>query len=212
VKLRRPSPALLISCLALFISLGGVSYGVATGFIDSRELKNNTIRTQDLRNNDIRGRDIRNSTIAGRDVAFNTLTGSDISETKLAKVPDADQLDGVDSAAFARRTGIPLTSLSLATGWSSVIGEAPPAWELDGLGYVHLYGVAERGVGATDTILTLPASLRAPTERHFPFWTMQGGPAVATAGDVHTSGDIEVDSGLGDQVSLDGITYKAAGS
>ena len=65
MKLRRPSPALLIACLALFISLGGVSYGVATGFIDSRELKNNTIRTQDLRNNDIRGKDIRNSTIGG---------------------------------------------------------------------------------------------------------------------------------------------------
>ena len=80
---RRPSPALLIACIALFVSLSGVSYGVATGLIDSRELRNNTIRTQDLRNNDIRAIDIRNSAIRGRDVALNTLTGSDISESKL---------------------------------------------------------------------------------------------------------------------------------
>ena len=83
MKLRRPSPALLIACLALFVSLGGVSYGVATGFIDSRELRDNTIRTRDLRNNDVRGKDIRNSTIRTRDVGANALTGADIAESKL---------------------------------------------------------------------------------------------------------------------------------
>jgi hypothetical protein len=47
---RRPSAALAISMVALFVSLSGVSYGVATGFIDSREIKNNTIRGVDIRN------------------------------------------------------------------------------------------------------------------------------------------------------------------
>ena len=98
----RPSPSrLVIACIALFVSLGGVSYAVATGSIDSRELRNNTIRsgdvrnntlrTQDIRNNEVRGFDIRNSSIQGRDVAFNTLTGADIAEASLGKVPSADQ-------------------------------------------------------------------------------------------------------------------------
>jgi hypothetical protein len=96
---RRPSPALVISLVALFVSLGGVSYGVATGFIDSREIKNNTIRSRDirnnqirtfdLRNNEVRGIDIRNSTVQGRDVALNTLTGSDVKESELGQVPQA---------------------------------------------------------------------------------------------------------------------------
>ena len=210
MKLRRPSPALLISCLALFISLGGVSYGVATGFIDSRELKNNTIRTQDLRNNDIRGRDIRNSTIAGRDVAFNTLTGSDIAESRLTKVPDADKLDGLDSAVLGLRAPVALTPLTRAAGWDTVSGETAPSFEIDALGYVHLYGVAQRAVTGTDTILTLPAGTRPAADRHVTFWTNTGGPSTATAGDVDADGDIVVDSTLGDQVSLDGITYKAA--
>ena len=105
---RSPSPALLISLIALFVSLGGVSYAVATGFIDSREIRdntirsrdirNNTLRTEDIRNNEIRGRDIRNSTIRGEDVAFNTLTGADINESKLGKVPQAAQADTATTA------------------------------------------------------------------------------------------------------------------
>jgi hypothetical protein len=95
----------VISCIALFVSLGGVSYGVATGYIDSREIRNNTItsgdvrnntlRTFDIRNNEVRGFDIRNSTIQGRDVAFDTLTGSDIAESSLKEVPSATQATSV---------------------------------------------------------------------------------------------------------------------
>jgi hypothetical protein len=112
---RRPSPALVISLIALFVSLSGVSYGVATGFIDSRELKNNQVRsvdlrnndvrTRDLRNNEVRGRDIRNSTIQGGDVALNTLTGDDINESRLGKVPSAAAADTATTATTAQ--GLP---------------------------------------------------------------------------------------------------------
>jgi hypothetical protein len=85
----RPSPALVIACIALFVSLGGVSYAVATGSIDSRE----------IRNNEVRGFDIRNSSIQGRDVAFNTLTGTDIAESSLGKVPSATSADSAATVA-----------------------------------------------------------------------------------------------------------------
>jgi hypothetical protein len=108
---RLPSPALVIACVALFVSLGGVSYGLAKGSIDSRELKNNTIRSKDvrnntlrtfdIRNNEVRGFDIRNSTIQGRDVAFNTLTGQDISESSLGTVPSATTADTAGTANTA---------------------------------------------------------------------------------------------------------------
>jgi hypothetical protein len=108
---RRPSPALVISMIALFVSLSGVSYGVATGFIDSREIKNNEVRsrdirnnevrTRDLRNNEVRGLDIRNSTVQGRDVALNTLTGVDVKEDTLGKVPSAASADSATTATTA---------------------------------------------------------------------------------------------------------------
>jgi hypothetical protein len=133
------SPALVIACLALFLSLGGVSYGVATGFIDSREIRNNTVastdlrnnslRTQDIRNNEVRGFDIRNSSIQGRDVAFNTITGADISESSLAKVPSATQADSATDAStvggirvqkfFAKPApGAPTTEIFRAPGFA----------------------------------------------------------------------------------------------
>ena len=106
---RRPSPALLISCIALFVSLSGVSYGVATGFIDGREIKNNsishrdvrnnTLRTFDIRNNEVRGFDVRNSSIQGKDIAFNTLTGNDVSEASLGEVPRAAAATSATSAS-----------------------------------------------------------------------------------------------------------------
>ena len=108
---RRPSPAMVIALIALFVSLSGVSYGVATGFIDSREIKNNEVRsvdirnnqvrTRDLRNNEVRGIDIRNSTVQGRDIALNTLTGDDIREDTLGKVPSAASADNAATAGSA---------------------------------------------------------------------------------------------------------------
>ena len=133
---RRPSPALVISMIALFVSLSGVSYGVATGFIDSREIKNNEIRsldirnneirTRDLRNNEVRGIDIRNSTVQGRDIGLNTVTGTDINEGTLGKVPSATAADtatsatGVSTLAIIPQTTVaegapPGTSVTLAT-------------------------------------------------------------------------------------------------
>ena len=164
MKPRRPSPAFLIACLALFVALGGVSYGFATGEIDSRELRDNTIRTRDLRNNDIRGKDVRNSSILGRDVARNTLGGTDINEARLATVPDAAKLGGAAAGSYLRADATGFANLALGTGSTAAPTEAPPAYDVDPLGYVHLRGsMLTTGTPA----LTLPAGARPATLSHF---------------------------------------------
>jgi len=90
-RVRRPSPALILSGIALFFALGGVSYGLATGSINSREIKNNSVRSKDVRNNSLRSRDVHN----------NSLTGRDISEVTLGAVPHAGVADSVDGRNFA---------------------------------------------------------------------------------------------------------------
>jgi hypothetical protein len=104
---RLPSPAMLVALAALFVSLGGVSYGFATGSIGSREVKNNSIRSGDLRNNDIRsvdirnnevrGRDIRNSTIRSEDIGANQVKGPDVLESSLGLVPKASVANSATS-------------------------------------------------------------------------------------------------------------------
>ena len=101
----------VVAYLALFVALGGTSYGLAAGSVDSREIKNNTIRTRDIRNNEVRSRDIRNRTIVGRDLLSNSLGGDQINEQELGEVPlatrsrsadDALALGGAGPGAFAR--------------------------------------------------------------------------------------------------------------
>jgi len=220
----RPSPAMVVACIALFVALGGVSYGVATGFIDSREIQDNTIRTRDLRNNDIRGVDIRNSTIRGRDVALNTLGGLDILERKLGKVPsaatadtataagDASTLGGIGPSGFLRPDGSPFVALSPAPGWGAVPGGTPPGYYVDPIGFVHLHGALRRGTGNGNgaLALTLPAAQPGAVKR-LPAYAESAFDVVTTAGvRIEPSGELFVNGvGNGDLVSLEGITYRA---
>jgi len=56
-----------IALIALFVAMGGTSYAAATGSIDGREIKNNSVSTNDLRNNGIRSRDVRNGGLLKED-------------------------------------------------------------------------------------------------------------------------------------------------
>jgi hypothetical protein len=80
---RRPSAAFIISCLALFMAMGGASYAFAAGSIGSKEIKND----------DIRGKDVRQHTLTGDDVKGNSLGGGAVRESSLGKVPQAASAD-----------------------------------------------------------------------------------------------------------------------
>ena len=56
-----PSPAMLVALIALFLSMGCVSYGLATGVIDGREIRNNTITYKDVKSDKLGGKSIKES-------------------------------------------------------------------------------------------------------------------------------------------------------
>jgi hypothetical protein len=98
--MRRPSPALGVAVTALFISLGGVSYGVATGSIDSREIKDRTIRGKDMRANSVTAREIKRRSLDGTDIKLDRVGGNAVKEqsldgSKIGKVPSAVAADTV---------------------------------------------------------------------------------------------------------------------
>jgi len=93
----RPGHGTVVAYLALFVALGGTSYGVATGSIDGREIKNNTVRSKDIRNNAIRGRDVRTGTLRSSDVADRSLLGRDFAPGQLPAGPQGPAgRDGFD--------------------------------------------------------------------------------------------------------------------
>jgi hypothetical protein len=80
----RPSPAMIVACLALGIALGGTSYAAIT-------LPRNSVGTKQLKKNAVTGPKVKN----------NSLTGADVLESKLAKVPAAKAADTAALAATA---------------------------------------------------------------------------------------------------------------
>jgi hypothetical protein len=79
-------------------SVGGSE--VADSSLTGTDVFNNTISGADITNGSLSGADVFDNTIGGADVTNNSLSGSDINESSLAKVPDADKLDGLDSTQF----------------------------------------------------------------------------------------------------------------
>lgn len=111
IKGAKPSPALAVAFIALFVSLGGVSYGLATGSIDSREIKNGTIRGEDHRASSITERELRRRSLDGTDIKIERVGGDAVKEQvlevgKLKKVPSAqnsDTLAGQPATAYSTR-------------------------------------------------------------------------------------------------------------
>jgi hypothetical protein len=79
MRLSRPTPALVIAVIALFVAMGGTGYAA---------LK-------------VTGKNVKNGSLSGKDVKKNSLTGKQIAESKLAKVPKAKLADSAASAANA---------------------------------------------------------------------------------------------------------------
>jgi hypothetical protein len=129
---RRPSPAMIVALLALFVALGGSSYAAVK--IGARDIKRGAVGTRAIANDSVRSADIHNATVSGADVADNSLTNADIDNTNLSaqtaesantatrattatsantatnatnatnatSADNADKLDGLDSTDFTR--------------------------------------------------------------------------------------------------------------
>jgi hypothetical protein len=123
---KRPSPAMIVALVALFVAMGGSSYAAVK--ISARDINKGAVGTRAIANNSIRSGDIHNATVSGIDVKDDSLTNADIDNTNLSaltaksaetagrattatKATNADnadnaanagKLDGLDSADFTR--------------------------------------------------------------------------------------------------------------
>lgn len=71
---RRPSPALVLSAVALFVALGGTSYALT---VTSATVKNNSLTATDIKNNSLTGSDIKENSVGSGDVRNGSLRRRD---------------------------------------------------------------------------------------------------------------------------------------
>ena len=96
----RPSPALVISLIALFVSIGGVGY--AASKIGTNDLKNGAVTSKKLHRNAVKRPKIKGNAVNGAKVEDDSLTGDDIQESTLGQVPSAKTADSATSADDAQ--------------------------------------------------------------------------------------------------------------
>lgn len=145
---RRPSPALIISCVALFLSLGGVSYGLATGSIDTREIADSTIRSADVRNDELRGRDIHDGAVGWRDVAPDGLGGGRINEARLGPVPSAVAAEGAARFAVVTGAGVLARGRGVSSAARTSAGRYQVIFGRDVRSCAYFATVADQGAAA----------------------------------------------------------------
>jgi hypothetical protein len=90
-RVPRPSAALVVAIVALFMALGGTSYAALK--ITGNNVVNGTLS----------GVDVHNRSLGGKELKKNTLDGDEINESALGPVPkaaDADTVGGQPASSF----------------------------------------------------------------------------------------------------------------
>jgi hypothetical protein len=147
VSFRRPSPAMAVALLALFIALGGTGYAAVK----------------------VNGKNITGRSIPGKAIRKNTLTGSEIRESRLATVPRASKATTATTATNA--TNAKNASTLAGSAPSAFLAAGATAADSSKLGGIAAAGFVRRecatttgqikGVLSVDASAAFPAAFTA---------------------------------------------------
>jgi len=79
--------------MSLFVALGGVSYGVATNSIDSREIKNGSVRNVDFKKGTLRGNEAKPDGFGGGAIKESTLGKIPASSVRWALIDENGDIE-----------------------------------------------------------------------------------------------------------------------
>lgn len=142
-SLRRPSPSMAVSIMALVVASTGTSY--AAGLIGSDDVRNDSLTTMDIKDRTIKGRDVKNDVIGSNKIRNGTLKERDFKDGVLQSGPAGPA--GVGRWALVSASG---TILSQSGGFS--VTAAYPAAPAAANGNVYINAgenLANNGIIAT---------------------------------------------------------------
>jgi hypothetical protein len=129
---RRPSPALVVACLALLVSLGGTSIAAVSALpgnsVGTVQLKNNAVTAPKIKDGQVRSAEIANSTITTADVKNGSLLRADFGAGQVpagpagpAGPPGISAIERRDAVSALNSAGLKELSAVCPTG-KRVIG------------------------------------------------------------------------------------------
>ncbi|MDR7253231.1 hypothetical protein J2X46_002216 [Nocardioides sp. BE266] len=128
-SLRRPSPSMAVSVMALVVASTGTSY--ATGLIGSKDVQNNSIQSQDIKNKTIQGKDVKTGTLGAKQVKDGSLRARDFKAGQLPAGPQGPA--GVGRWALVDATGAIIAQSGGFTVTAAYPTLAPSGTDVTGL-------------------------------------------------------------------------------
>jgi hypothetical protein len=162
-RLRAPSPAMTVACIALAIALSGVGYAavkIPKGSVGTPQLKNAAVSSAKLQANAVNSGKVANGSLNGADVADGSLSGADIDQSSLDAV-DAATLGGLGAEDFLQ---VP------QNGFDSFVASGSSWVDRDGAGRGHVsvtYG-ADKTTLCTTTGASAGSEAAAYQDVHLP--------------------------------------------
>jgi hypothetical protein len=211
---QRPSPALVISIIALVMATIGTA-------VAATNLPKNSVGSKQLKKNAVVTNKIKKEAVTGAKVKKGTLTGTNINLTTLGTVPSATTATtattakGLTALEPVHRVGAPgePSFEGGATNLGPVLGAnaQTAGFYKDHEGIVHLVGFVK--TGAAGAIFRLPAGFR-PASGVLEFFNQSEKFLIVAGSDVGTggmaSGVVLLFTGsAGSVVTLSGVTFRA---
>jgi hypothetical protein len=114
----------VLSLIALFVALGGVSYGLSgKNTVASDDIVNGGVKSKDIKNSGVKSKDLNTGSVKASDVQDDSLQGGDINENTLGKVPrasEADKATNADNAAALQGNPASAFAPSTVVRWAEV--------------------------------------------------------------------------------------------
>ncbi len=209
-KFGRPSPALVIASIALFVALAGGAWAVShapKNSVTAKSIKNGAVKTKKIKDEAVTTEKLADDAVTTQKLADDAVTSAKV---KNGTIGESDL------------TAYTTTDATLINGWIAV-GTAPvPTFGKDALGFVHLRGTLRNpGGNATNGTVgfTLPTGMRPERTEQFPAAQIFGGASSVCVITVGTDGSVVLGINASEAtgchpvgtISVSGITFKATG-
>src|SRR4051794_33778320 len=212
-KLRKPTPAFVIACIALFAALSSSAIALSgSNSVRSDDIAKGAVKKADLAANAVNSAKVINKSLKRADFANNVLLQGPQGQPG-SQGPQGPQGPPGAPGGPANIPAFTFTQVPAFTnGWTTLAGREAGFGE-DVQGFVHLRGVVRAGTKATSAF-TLPAGLRPTQAEAFGAGQIFGGNSTICVVTVNTNGNVVPGVIAGDtgcqpagSISLSGITF-----